>query len=263
MGLGQLFLDSLILCSDLSLTGTFVSVFLKLRTSRSSAGLSLQTLATVVSARSLHLISHFVGLHYQPTTVPWVFYPVLDVVNMVVGIACAALFLLVYYDSYEKEKDDFGIQVYQRLGLLKGMDVTRSRTLIAVSFLYVAIAVLALCWYFVRRSSLSFGLSYFCCFYEVMSALALIPQLWMFQKDKRVQPLLANFIVLTALSRLCTLTFWFAYPRVFIHSYPDNRGIQMASESVNILILSDFLYYWARAKLRGEKEVILDNGFDV
>ena len=34
-----------------------------------------------------------------------------------------------------------------------------------------------------RRSPLSFGVSYFCCFYEILTALALLPQLWMFYKD--------------------------------------------------------------------------------
>ena len=53
----ELWLDLLIHFSDLCIGGTFVVVFLKLRKSRSAAGLSLQTLATVVGARVLHLLS--------------------------------------------------------------------------------------------------------------------------------------------------------------------------------------------------------------
>merc|ERR1740129_1747488 len=168
---------------------------------------------------------------------------------------------MFYYDSYEKEKDDFGIQAIEKLGVLpkKGLPLFQ-RNVVAMSFLYTVVAVMALLWYFVRRSHHSFALSYFCCFYEAMSAVALIPQLWMFHQDKRVQPLLANFVVLTAMSRLCTLGFWIAYPWVYHWSYPDNRGIQMASETLNILILSDFLYYWVRAKLRGESEVTIGDG---
>lgn len=129
--------------------------------------------------------------------------------------------------------------------------------MVAAGFLYCCITVLALLWYCIRRSHHSFLVSYFCCFYEVMGAFALIPQLWMFQKDKRVSPPLANFVVLTAFNRLCTLLFWISYPRVYYWRYPDNRGIQMASETINILILSDFLYYWVRSKMRGDKEVVI------
>mmetsp|Transcript_206 Transcript_206/g.375 ORF Transcript_206/g.375 Transcript_206/m.375 type:complete len:265 (-) Transcript_206:145-939(-) len=255
--LGQLFLDSLIVCSDLSLLGTFLAIFLKLQTSRSSAGLSLQTLITVVSARTLHLVSHFVRLHYQPTVVPWALFPVIDVINAGLGILCIVMFTLFYYKSYEKEKDNFGIQAIERLGILHQGVPQLQRNVIAMGLMYVGIAIIALLWYFVRRSHHSFALSYFCCYYEVLCAVALFPQLWMFHQDKRVQPLLANFVVLTAMSRVCTLCFWITYPWVYHWSYPDNRGIQMASETLNILILSDFLYYWLRAKLRGQSEVTL------
>jgi len=258
--LGQFFLDVLIVCADLSLLGTFLAVFLKLQTSRSSAGLSLQTLITVVSARSLHLVSHFVKLHYQPTIVPWLLFPVIDVVNATLGITCVVIFTVFYYNSYEKEKDNFGIQALERLGLVPPSVPSLQRNAIAMGLMYTGIAVTALLWYCVRRSHHSFALSYFCCYYEVMCAVALFPQLWMFHQDRRVQPLLANFVVLTAVSRACTLTFWIAYPWVFVWSYPDNRGIQMVSETLNILILSDFLFYWLRAKLRGESEVTLGDG---
>merc|ERR1711904_25486 len=32
---------------------------------------------------------------------------------------------------------------------------------------------------------------------------------------------------------------------------PANRGIQISSETLNLLILSDFLYYWAKSKMLG------------
>lgn len=263
MWFGQLFLDSLIVCSDLSLFGTFLAIFLKLQTSRSSVGLSLQTLITVVSARTLHIVSHFVRLHYQPTVIPWLLYPLLDVVNAGLGLVCVAMFTLFYYQSYEKEKDNFGIQALERLGWLPSKIPLFQRNAIAMGLLYTGIAIVALVWYCIRRSPHSFALSYFCCYYEVMSAVALFPQLWMFHQDKRVQPLLANFVVLTAVSRACTLCFWISYPWVYHWSYPDNRGIQMASETLNILILSDFLYYWLRAKLKGESEITLGDAMPV
>lgn len=254
---GELFLDTLIICSDLALTGTFMSVLLKMKQSRSAAGLSLQTLATLVLARTLHCFSHALSMHYQPRVAPWLWFFGIDLFNAAVGVAGCGLIVGVLYSSYEKQKDDFGIQLYQKLGLLGNDPDSPYRTALAWSLLQIAVALLALFWWSIRSSRRSFLSSYFCCFYEAMAALALIPQLWMFQKDKVVQPVMANFVVLTAISRFCTLLFWVFYPRVMFWTYPDNRGVQMASESLNILILSDFLYHWVRSKLRGEKEIYL------
>lgn len=257
MWLGELFLDGLIHCSDLCVCGTFLTVFLKLRQSKSAAGMSLQTLATVVGARVLHLLSHLIGLHYSPAVMPYFVFPTLDVVNAAAGVAVLSAFSLYYTHTYEKSKDNFGIHVFEKLELLSKHSPLRTSPLVAASFLYSMVAVMALIWYCVRRSHHTFLVSYFCCFYEVLGAVALIPQLWMFHQDKRVSPLLANFVVLTAMNRFCTLLFWIFYPRVYYWRYPDNRGIQMASETLNLLVLSDFLFYWVRSKLRGDREVIL------
>ena len=285
-------MDLLIHFSDLCIGGTFVVVFLRLRKSRSAAGLSLQTLATVVGARVLHLLScsvetsvagsrvheaiflslvaclhecrgHYIGLHYRPNVLPWLLYPFIDVVSACIGCALLASFCLYYYPSYEKDKDNFGIHIFERLDLLPKNSPLKSSPMVAASFLYAVVAVLALMWYFVRRSQHGFWVSYFCCYYEAMGAVALIPQLWMFHQDKRVSPLLSYFVVLTALNRFFTLCFWICYPHVFLWRYPDNRGVQMVSETLNLLILSDFLFYWARSKIRGDEEVIIGDGMMV
>lgn len=258
--LGEMFLDGLIMLSDCCTCGTFVSVLIKLRRDKTSAGLSLQTVCTVVCARGLHLISHIVGLHYVPARLPWIIFPTLDVVNAAVGFVVLFSFATRFFDTYEREKDNFGIHLFQRLNILPKTGPFREGPLVAASFMYSVVTVMALLWYTVRRSQHSFLTSYFCCFYEVLSAVALFPQLWMFHQDKRVSPLLANFVVLTAMNRLFTLCFWVCYPKVYIWRYPDNRGVQMASETLNILILSDFLFYWVRSKIRGDKDVILGEG---
>merc|ERR1739845_173012 len=97
---------------------------------------------------------------------------------------------------------------------------------------------------------------YFCSVYEVLFAMALLPQLWMFHQEKRVPPILAWFVVLIAVGRLCILAFWIVFP--FVHPWlkPTNRGGQMSSETMNILILSDFIFHWIRAKLRGDIDVV-------
>merc|ERR1712032_342311 len=47
--IGTCWLDGLILCSDIAIGGTFVTVFEQLRRTKSSAGISLQTLIAIVS----------------------------------------------------------------------------------------------------------------------------------------------------------------------------------------------------------------------
>jgi hypothetical protein len=182
----------------------------------------------------------------------------MDVANAFAGLVCLWNFCVHFYPTYEIDKDNFGIQLFDRFNCLPKSGIVKYRPIAAASLLYVTVAVAALMWYFVRNNGhSSFASAYFCCYYEALYAVALIPQLFMFNKDKCVPGLLATFVILVAAGRVCTLTFWYCYPYVHPFTTPANRGIQMSSETVNLLILSDFLYYWVRSKLRGHKDVIL------
>lgn len=258
--IAELTFDGFIIGSDVTMIAAFIAVLLRMRTSKSAKGLSLQSVIALVSLRMLHLSSHYFNIHYRPKVLPmWVFKS-LDAGIVVAGLACLALLFTRYYSTYEVEKDNFGIQLFDKFNLVPKSGPFSYRPVAAASFLYIVVAVLACLWYLVRQGMPSFGLSCYCCYYEVMSAVSLIPQLWMFHKDKRVPELLANFVVLVAVGRLCTLGFWAVYPWIYRWGVPSNRSIHMALEAFNLLILSDFLYYWVRAKLRGEREVVLDNG---
>jgi hypothetical protein len=257
MWLGELTLDALILSQDTALCCTFVALLKQLRSRRSSAGLSFQTLVLFVGARCLHLGSHVIGLHYLPEVLPWFPYLFLDVAGALLGVACLLVFVRCYYSSYEAEKDSFGIGLLERLDCLPKSGPLRHRPVFASLLIYSATLMGALLWYFVRQSQAGFALGYYCCLYEAMSAVALVPQLWMFNQDRRVPAPLATFVVLVAVSRLCTLGFWTAYPTVHPWRVPANRSVQIGSEIVNLLILSDFMYYWLRSTLRGDKDVVL------
>merc|ERR1712050_369943 len=108
----------------------------------------------------------------------------------------------------ERSKDNFGIQLFEHFGWLPREGKLRESPVVASAFMYGMGGVFAYLWYLVR------GGSGFVCFLEVLSGLALVPQLWMFTKDKRVSPALGYFVALTAASRLCTLAFWVSYPYV-------------------------------------------------
>lgn len=251
------FLDLSILLSDLSILGSFIALFLQVRTRKSALGLSLQTVGAVAVARVLHLVSHPLGIHFNPDTLPLTVYYLLDYANAILGIFVLYFIYSKYMNTYETEKDNFSQNFWLKLGM--------DRTLVEKfrwSFIYILAAVVGLVWHFVRRSHHGFLTSYFCCYYEALCAVALLPQLWMFQQDRVVSPQLANFVALTAANRLFTLLFWTMYPYVFWNRYPDNRGVQMASEVLNILILSDFLYYFIRARMRGQKVVVIPHGLN-
>eukprot|EP00931_Biecheleriopsis_adriatica_P031885 TRINITY_DN18650_c0_g1_i1.p1 TRINITY_DN18650_c0_g1~~TRINITY_DN18650_c0_g1_i1.p1 ORF type:complete len:258 (-),score=41.19 TRINITY_DN18650_c0_g1_i1:184-957(-) len=253
---GPLLLDSLVFASDLALTGAFAAVISKFRSSRSSAGLSLQSLAAIVGARSLHLFSHVLGLHYRPMALTPTMFQFVDLFNAVLGFFCLYLLAVKFYNSYDGEKDSFGIQVLEQIGCLPKTGPLSCRPLAASLVLYASVAIIALMWYCVRESR-SLVQGYYTCFYEALFAVALLPQLWMFQQEKRVSSSMAAFVIAVAASRLCVLGFWTCFPVVYPMLSPSNRGIQMASETVNILILSDFIFHWAKSKLRGEKDVVL------
>jgi len=85
---GELMLDGLILGSDVAIAGSFIAVLRKLRTSGSSAGLSLLTLVAIVTARTLHLLGNAAGLHYRPAVLPHSMYAIMDLANTALGLSC-------------------------------------------------------------------------------------------------------------------------------------------------------------------------------
>ena len=246
-----------ILMSDLSIFGSFVALYLQVKHRKSAVGVSLQTVGAVAASRTIHLLSHPLDLHFMPDTLPFALSMLMDYANAIFG--CYVLWYIVqnYWNTYESEKDNFSENFLLKIGVDRNM-VRNYR----YAFIYVIAAVFGFIWYLFRRSSVPFFASYFCCYYEALCAVALLPQLWMFQQDRVVSPQLANFVALTAANRLFTLIFWTSYPYVFWNRYPDNRGVQMTSEILNLLILSDFLYYFIKARMKGQKVVIIPSAMN-
>ncbi len=250
-------LDLSILGSDIAILCAFIALFMQVRHRKSAVGISLQTLGALVAARVIHLLSHPLNVHFQPKEFEDGLFSLLDFVNA--GFGCFVLYFILskYMNTYESEKDSFSQNFFLRAGLNKNL-VYKLR----YAFVYIIAAVFGFVWYLIRRSPQPFYISYFCCYYEALLAVSLLPQLWMFQQDRVVSPQLANFVALLAVSRLCTLIFWVSYPYIYWNRYPDNRGVQMASEVLNLAILSDFLYYFIKAKIQGQKVVIIPSALN-
>jgi hypothetical protein len=269
---GLILLDALIFFSDLANAGSYVIILAFVSQKRSVAGLSLQSFFCLVATRIQHIFSHSLDLHYLPQFLFPSLYHLLDLCACVLGLACVAVITTKYMHTYDASADDFGLDAAQAAFKKRSNMSARSSNedkpvpaWAKWSFMYIVAVVVSFLWYQVRRMSTrsmaSFWTGYFCCFYEVICSIALLPQLWMFQKEKRANALLGNFVICIAVNRFCILLFWFLYPTMNYGRRPDNRGIQMASESLNLLIAADFIYYYARSKLRGDKGDIILGSF--
>jgi hypothetical protein len=250
--------DTLIMGSDIATCGAFLAVMYRMKASKSASGISLQSIGAIFTLRVLHACSHMWTIHYVPKAMPMFLFKFTDFAVVLSGGFCVVSILTAYYSSYEVEKDNFGIQLFDKFGILPDLGTGRFRPFVAASVLYSFAAVLSVIWYMIRTAN-SYNLTTYTCFNEALSAVALLPQLWMFRSDKRVDTNLATFVVAVAVNRMCTLLFWTFLPFLVVHKWavPTNRGIQMGLEIINLIILADFLYYWVRAKLRGETEIIL------
>jgi hypothetical protein len=252
----KLTFDGLILGSDVAACAAFLAVIYRMRVSKSASGISLQSIGAIFTLRVLHAMSHMWKMHYMPRLLPMFIFKFADFAVVLSGALCILAILTTFYRSYEVEKDNFGIQLFDKFGILPHLGMGRFRPFVAASVLYTFAGVLAVIWYMIRSAN-SYSLTSYTCFSEALSAVALLPQLWMFRSDKRVDKNLAIFVVAVAVARVCTLVFWTLLPYFLVQKWTvlSNRSMQMKLEIVNLLILSDFLYYWVRAKLRGDKIV--------
>jgi len=260
----QVLLESLILASDVATLGSFVVLCHKLRQTSTCAGISLQTVLCLALTRALHATSHWMGMHYRPRSLPDFPYKAMDYLNAVVSLGVVVYAVTSFGPSYEAQKDSFGGKLLAKVGLMD-LDMKPRNPVQQGSkwgFLYVIIVVLSFAWYSVRPGTYAFNTGMFCCVYEVMTAIALLPQLWMFWTDKKVSSALANFVALTALNRFFTLSFWVLIPWAFPWATPSNRTNQMISEAGNLLILADFMYYYIQARLQGKTEIVLPSHSD-
>jgi len=104
----------------------------------------------------------------------------------------------------------------------------------------------------------------------VLDTFCLLPQVFMMTKTGgKVESLLANFVVLQFLSRVCILIFWLdAYEELADGYYadvrnpaPGGRNIQgymfLGLATVQLLVAADFMFYYVKAKVAGDKDVVL------
>merc|ERR1712217_919705 len=107
-----------------------------------------------------------------PQTLPLI----VDFVGACLAIFCAwCLLQRRFVATYEQDKDDFGIQVFERFRCCPTSGLLRHRPLAGASLFYSVVAMSAAVWYSVK-SSRSFFVGYMSSFSDCLGAMALLPQ---------------------------------------------------------------------------------------
>eukprot|EP00922_Rhytidocystis_sp_ex-Travisia-forbesii_P005268 GHVS01007682.1.p1 GENE.GHVS01007682.1~~GHVS01007682.1.p1 ORF type:complete len:357 (+),score=55.77 GHVS01007682.1:243-1313(+) len=236
----------------------YAALLQKLRRERSALGLSLQTLFALVfvEVNNVILIVSLAVYLGKP-----VFQLDFWIVDCTTAIMSAYTFAYVYrnfFASYEKQKDTFGRKLCSVFCCFQ----TLTEHYYGL-FLYVLSALIALPIFLFRHtapssSSTSSILSFWECFDDSVLSIALLPQLFMFynKRPRKVNALLGRFVVCLLLARALAFAYWLTFP--LFHAVPQRgRGVHLFTEALNLLILSDFVFYYIKAKLKGHQHVTL------
>lgn len=241
----------------------------KLRKERSALGLSLQTLISlvIVEIGNVFLILTL-SAYLRKRSLSLDFYLV-DCSTAF--ISTFAFFYVVrnFYPSYEVQKDTFGKKFFSLCCTRKISDN------FYFLFLYFLALLVAFPTFVIRRQintpstsgtlSLLFSsslhsslISFWECYNDSVLALALLPQLFMFynKRPRTVSALLGNFVICLLIARILALAYWLSFPLFHVEA-ATGRGVHMFTELLNLFILSDFLYYYLKAKLKGLQYVTL------
>eukprot|EP00386_Alphamonas_edax_P006332 GDKI01020531.1.p1 GENE.GDKI01020531.1~~GDKI01020531.1.p1 ORF type:complete len:282 (+),score=60.48 GDKI01020531.1:174-1019(+) len=229
----------------------YAAVLLKLRADKSALGLSQQTLlALFLSELNNVVLQVYLSAKYRfPLGLSFYFC---DLITTLASLACFMYVRHRFANSYEKDRDTFGLRF-----LSPFLGTAAANKFYWVVLYLIAFAV-ALPLYVFRRSPLGFFWSMYECFDDALLAVALIPQLFMFynKRPRKVSSLMGRFVVCLFFARCFALTYWVTYP-LFKSGDIPSRGLHMATEILNILILADFCYYYLKAKMAGQGDIAL------
>ncbi|CDJ69582.1 hypothetical protein, conserved [Eimeria necatrix] len=246
------------------------AVLQKVQRERSACGVSFQTLfaLVVVEVSNVLLILSLLAFHGKPFHLDFF---LVDCTSAAVSIWAFVHLFRNFRTSYEQQRDSFGLKYLRLLRLRCCCAAGHLCCLYLLSFL------LSFSMFLLRRSphaalarssssssssssrvALGLLLSLWECFNDSVLALALLPQLQMFysKRPRKVSHLLGTFVAMLFCARVLAFLYWLSFP-LFHRSEPTGRGIHLATEALNILILLDFLYYYVKAKLAGQEDIAL------
>jgi len=198
----------------------------KMRSTKSSSGISSKTLQMYVLATVLRLSSTLTHNGYLPTdrSGDWV-YQATDIASLLLLFQLLFFLHKRYKESYQAELDTFPIGKVVPACVLLGVGLHGS----------------------LNRSpvfDITWTIGLWC------DAFAMLPQLWMLvAKGGKVEALRANFVALMFLSRAMMWMFWYTgYPELAPKDSPGafNRvgTMIMAAQSMQLLLSADFMYHY-------------------
>eukprot|EP00392_Amoebophrya_sp_AT5.2_P009178 g9206.t1 len=233
----------------------FYSVYRCVKT-RGAKGVSIQSFVAFAVGRTLHTSSHLIGVHYNPTSLPYALYLSVDFANVLLGLLAS---LQLYLRS---QPGDFDADVTGWF-LLKKLVPRRFENALWVKHggLPFASLFLAFLWSLFRydeeaqtRGPVMF---FACACCEICQLMAVLPQLHILHVQRRIPALLGDFLMLQGVGKLCLLGFWVLFPA--LHGWtPSNWLVATCTEFFNIMILLDFMVFYLRDRGRIDVERACD-----
>ncbi|KAF8821828.1 hypothetical protein IE077_001500 [Cardiosporidium cionae] len=226
----------------------YVALYQKLYQEKSAAGISLQSLIAFCFVELSEVFLLFINSKY----IRFSFGYCISVCSAAF-VSSAALIHTYrnFISSYDWKKDGFG---------------RRFSTLVFPAFLkrfywlflYLLAFALSIPFTVYRRADIPIVLSFLECFNDSIIAIALLPQLHMFYSSnhRAIKGLLGRFVICLLLARIFSFVYWLLYPS-FYSIFPTGRGIHLLTDSLNVLILADFTYYFIKAKLQRMEDIDL------
>ncbi|GMI12844.1 hypothetical protein TrVE_jg13535 [Triparma verrucosa] len=231
-----------------SLTRTFSFIILlsHLLTTKSSDGISLKTLHIYILVYAFRLISLTLHHGYLPydKTGDWLYHWV-EVGGLAAAGGCAGMVVRRFKNTYNSSLDTFGNHpptLPPHFGILY---------LIVPCLLMAVLVHPQLNSSFVSDTSWAFSM--------YLESVAVLPQLFMFQKSPSVSLGMGNTIIFMTLSRTMDGVFWInSYHELVTSSGSTIPGIVcLGSQVLHAVLLGDFVYYYAKAVGEGGAEMVL------
>ncbi|KAF7456423.1 ER lumen protein retaining receptor [Cryptosporidium felis] len=261
-------LDLINLATAISWLLAYIALFIKISRERNIFGLSLQTLLALVVAECNHVLITIVLSSHFNVNLGIDFY-FCDCLTAIISIATFIYIINNYYETYERNRDNFGLNISNQIIRLISCYYPNEEAKGINKYHYISqkyhwLVIYLLNFFFgttiflFRKSSIPPLVSVWESYMDSLLTIALLPQVFMFynKRPRKVSSLLAHFVVFILLARSLMLLYWILYP-LFREIVIPGRRLHIFSESLNVLFLSQFLFYFIKSKLLGEKSIFL------
>lgn len=214
----------------------FVLLLIKVRSTKSAAGVSLKTLQVYAAVFTCRLMSIIPFDGYLPfdKSGDW-FYQLVEVAALGLTITLIVQVTMSFSSTYDKAHDRFGgPQLPSEFGIVYII----APALILSIFLHPALNN-----FWITDVAWTFAL--------YMEAVAILPQLYMFhRKGGEVESFTSHFVVCLGIARVMHFAFWLS-----THHELENRMsalpggwlvgyVVLLSQLVHLLLMVDFFYYY-------------------